>query len=429
MKKIIIIFLVAVSFTATAQKKTPKTAITPVPRNLTVGDKVPDIFIPKMYNYKTRTANLRDFKGQLVVLDFWSINCHGCVDGLPRMQALQQKFGDRIVILPVDNNDKEKEMVDFWKRNEHTKNLTIPTVAADNILSKWFRYNRLSHEIWIYKGVVIGITESEYVTAANIQQVLDGKRVEWPIKNDFITRVNPKKPLLKPDPLQFPDSTGAVKYAAVLGYREEVEGFMPGITRDNIRHTVRSYAINLSVLGVYYYFWHQMRDPDYKKKLPFYPDPTREILEVKDLRRFQTSEETGEYTNVWHKKHEICFESVNPDTGQNNETICRAAITDLDYLLGMHGRFETRKVKCLVLMNNGAKDSILNVNSLIYRLNQKRQNPPIVDSTGFTGTKEPDLGNASLTDIPAIRKALQPYGLDLKEDERELEMFVLTETR
>jgi hypothetical protein len=56
---------------------------------------------------------------------------------------------------------------------------------------------------------------------------------------------------------------------------------------------------------------------------------------------------------------------------------------------------------------------------------------PSLDETGYTGKIDVTLGVnvQSKADLPAFRKALQRYDLDLKEEMRELEMFVITEIK
>lgn len=42
---------------------------------LTVGDVMPDITFNNLVNYKSSSAKLSDFKGKLVILDFWATTC------------------------------------------------------------------------------------------------------------------------------------------------------------------------------------------------------------------------------------------------------------------------------------------------------------------------------------------------------------------
>jgi len=449
MKKLIIVLLLSLGITAAAQqKKVLKKAARPAVKNLTVGDQVPDILIPRLINYKSKSAKLSDFKCDLMIIDFWSINCSGCVAGLPKMKALQDKFGDSIKILPV-TFDPEKTTVDFWKTNRYTKGLDLLSVVGDKTFEAYFKHLGIPHEIWIYKDTVVAITFADYVTEDNIRAILQGKRVNWPIKNDFITPIDYNKPFLHIDNRQYTDTVGPVKYAAVFGYREQDIAGKNGVHKDTVRHTIRSYFVNDLVLSAYERCWQELRDPEMENFEADHPLITRCILEVKNPMDYAEIEQSGEYLNVWHRKHLFCYEAVSPDTGQTREQLARADLANLDYLLGLHGRFETRKVKCLVLVKTGGDAKLTTsggygktayengkvvlknaeLASLLYQMNKYVGNPPVFDETKFKGHVDMDLDATSWTDIAGIRASLQNYGLDLKEEERELEMFVLTATR
>src|ERR1700733_364619 len=81
---------------------------------LTVGDKCPDVALA-LVNYSNPKVNLSDFKGKYIILDFWATWCAPCVSSFPKMDSLQKKFNDKLVILPV--TDEKKEVVEgFMKK-------------------------------------------------------------------------------------------------------------------------------------------------------------------------------------------------------------------------------------------------------------------------------------------------------------------------
>lgn len=441
----IAIFMLFFSMVSVAQQKI---SVTKPARNLTVGDHVPDIVIPKIINDDRRSARISDFSNQLLILDFWATTCKGCVAALPRMDDLQKKFGSKVKILPV-TYEKELPVRAFLKKNKLTKDLVVPTVVEDKILSKWFKHQFISHEVWIYKKKIIAITSSDYVTAANIQMVLDGRKNNWLVKNDFAPPLDFKKPLLKVDTNQYFDRNSSIRYAAILGYRDNpgFGGNSQGTTFDSLRNTRRDYFINYTIPLAYFIYWNKLRNPSGKSGVPLMPDRNRLLLEVKDPSRYLSFEETGGYLDVWQQEHLICYESVSPDTGQTEQEQAKAIIADLDHLLGLQGRYEKRKMKSLVLVRTTDEDKIKSagakqeidfegpvkkfrnvlLNEIIWNLNKQSANPPSLDETYYTGKVDLDLKINSWTDIPALRKALQLYDLDLKEEEREVEMFVLTE--
>ncbi|MBE9603202.1 TlpA disulfide reductase family protein, partial [Pedobacter sp. MC2016-24] len=64
-----------------------------------------EMSIGKLMNYKSKTAKFSDFRGKLVILDFWNTHCSPCVKELPGMDSLQKEFGRKIAIIPVTRNE------------------------------------------------------------------------------------------------------------------------------------------------------------------------------------------------------------------------------------------------------------------------------------------------------------------------------------
>jgi peroxiredoxin len=42
-----------------------------------------------------KQANLRDYRGKVVVVDFWATWCHGCLQEMPWFAEFQRKYGDK----------------------------------------------------------------------------------------------------------------------------------------------------------------------------------------------------------------------------------------------------------------------------------------------------------------------------------------------
>ncbi|AOM75950.1 TlpA family protein disulfide reductase [Pedobacter steynii] len=445
----ILLLLIVLSLSVTAQKNRPVGFHKSLPSkrekidHLKIGDKVPNVLISKILNDKSASARMFDFADQLLILDFWATTCSSCVEALPHIMELQQEFGNRIKMLPVTHETMDI-ISKFLVKNRYLRNTKVITVIEDKILSALFKHNAQPHEVWIYKGKVIAITEKDYVTRKNIQLILDGKKNDWPLKDDFLPWVDVKKPLMRPNAKQFLGNPDLKRYAAIFGYRVGPPFSTNGSSYDSVNRLLRTYVVNLPIYNIYLVNWNKIRAATGKS--PLFPVPTNIVFEVKDLSRFIKTD--GNATNFdIARKTWICYESVTADTGRTVEQRSRDIINDLDYLLGLYGRFEHRKIKCLALIRSDSTEKFRSIaeerdnhldgsvktfrkdtfDNLVWEINQHYGNPPFFNETGYTGEVDLDLKFDSWKNIPALRASLQAYGLDLREEERELEVFVLTE--
>ena len=78
----------------TAQRKV---SFNPTPSPLSAGksakgSQAPDFDIPALRGGRLR---LRDFRGKVVMLDFWSVACAPCIYATAHLQKLYKKYGDK----------------------------------------------------------------------------------------------------------------------------------------------------------------------------------------------------------------------------------------------------------------------------------------------------------------------------------------------
>ena len=448
----LLFFLVVFNANAQQTSVVPDQKLANLP-NLSIGDSLPDFAISKIINTNKKIIRTRDYKNQLLIIDFWATSCAGCVLALPKMDSLQKQFGQKIKILPV-TYEKEADVLTFWKNNRNTKKLSLSSVVEDKIFAAYFRHRTIPHEIWVYNGKVVGITSSDYVDAGNIQMLLNGKQITWAIKNDFYVFDGTKHPLFIPDPNQMDTGATFLKYAAISDFKEGAnsEGFGgSGIIRDSRKKTVRTFFLNHPIYNAYLINWSQIINFGDLVRPSFLIQPNQIIWEVGDKSKYIFTEGSGAL-QAWLKINGICFESLNPDSGQTDVDVHKTVIADLDRLLGLHARWEKRKEKILVLVRTDksiqlkskhaltdeyderliSKASIHQLRdsplgTIIKKLNQEPENPYVFDETAYAKNLDMDLNFSSWTDISGIKKALRAYGLDLKEEERLVDKFVFTE--
>src|SRR3982750_1930189 len=77
-------------------------------QNLPIGDRMPALKVKNVFNYDRDWINFDDFKGKLVIVDFWSFGSTACFTSFPKMEELQNRFGDRIRVILVNRETKSQ---------------------------------------------------------------------------------------------------------------------------------------------------------------------------------------------------------------------------------------------------------------------------------------------------------------------------------
>ncbi|MBB6501660.1 hypothetical protein [Pedobacter cryoconitis] len=252
------------------------------------------------------------------------------------------------------------------------------------------------------------------------------------------TAVSYRRPLFDFDPLkssfkldqeQKINKHYFLRMSILTGYREGVEP-IKGLgnfrtNEDKENGTKRFYMYNLSIQDMLTHGFYTSN---------------RIILEVKDPSRYRYDPSQGsEYE--WMRKNAHCFEFILPSGVING---VKPLEKELCRIFGVESGLKKRMVNALVLVRTSKIDKIRSSqigergydnngqfrNVPIDRLSSLLYNaglPPMVDETGYKDPVDLELKITSWKDLPAIRKELQRYDLDLKEEKREVEMFVITE--
>jgi len=115
-----------------------------------VGERIPDLPLKGLFNYKDTTAKLTDFGEKLIIMDFWSIHCSMCVELWPKIDSIQRALNDRVqfILVTYDSKDKVQTFLKKWNA-KHEQPLSIPIVYENNKLSKLFLHNGIPHTAWI----------------------------------------------------------------------------------------------------------------------------------------------------------------------------------------------------------------------------------------------------------------------------------------
>lgn len=126
-------------------------------------------------------VDLAAMKGKVIVLDFWATWCGPCVQGLPSMQAIEQKYKDRgLVMLGVnrDASGKTGKVKEFLKR----KGITIPQIDdAKASIADTFFVKSIPCVVFVDRSGIVQEIDVGYLpgketqTAEIIEKLLEGK--------------------------------------------------------------------------------------------------------------------------------------------------------------------------------------------------------------------------------------------------------------
>ena len=90
------------------------------------------------FNAKNEQLNLKEFKGNLIILNFWATWCAPCKEEMPSLDSLQKNENlDNLRIFPINvgNDDVEKSVIFFEDLN--IKNLEVYFDRSINLVKKF----------------------------------------------------------------------------------------------------------------------------------------------------------------------------------------------------------------------------------------------------------------------------------------------------
>ena len=79
------------------------------------------------------TLKLSDFRGKVVIIDFWATWCPPCRKGIPDLIQLKKDFGNKLVVIGVSvDTDTQKDVVPFIKKY----GINYHVAYADNYITQ-----------------------------------------------------------------------------------------------------------------------------------------------------------------------------------------------------------------------------------------------------------------------------------------------------
>ncbi|AIM37242.1 hypothetical protein KO02_11485 [Sphingobacterium sp. ML3W] len=153
------------------------------------GDRMPETFwdMPmELDNFRGEKLQYTyaDMKGRLIIFDFWATTCKSCIENIPHMEQIQEKYPDELAIILVNskrNRDTPRRISATMKRYKETYKYDIAlfTLLDDTLLTTLFPHNTIPSTAWISPdGIYMGNTLPNEVNTKNIDLVIKEGKVD-----------------------------------------------------------------------------------------------------------------------------------------------------------------------------------------------------------------------------------------------------------
>ncbi len=143
-----------------------------------VGQAAPELAFRKVLQApEGADARLAALRGNVVVLEFWATWCGGCVEAIPHMNELAEKFADKPVRFIAITDEEEPVVRKFLKKRPIRGWIGL---QADRSMSRAYGVRMIPRTIVIDReGRLAGMTSPEQLTEQHLSDLLAGKPVEF----------------------------------------------------------------------------------------------------------------------------------------------------------------------------------------------------------------------------------------------------------
>jgi hypothetical protein len=419
MKKYLAALLLVCAFSANAQKP------------LTVGDQLPDYTFQTLFNWKSQTFNLNNFKGKTVLINFIKWGCSHNYDILPFLTHYQNNYKKNLSVITV-SDEPDSIINSMFAARPALKKLGIPLARKDSCFQNLFPHPSTPHIVLIGSDrQVKAIIQDKDLNDSLLRLVISGKTIsrEPPII---------EKPLDKNKPFACAGIFDNVLYNSVL------TGYAPGVSAQLAvnswpGHRLRLAMTNLNVKELYLTAWQPLVKIN---------DLEQDLLMKWEVRH------PSRFMGIRGRKEDedklFCYELIIPDSPRSNNNKALAYVrADLDKFFNLQGSVQKRKITCYVIthvnsamganIKVSAKDSYvqqwvneIELRNLTFNIAAMALKPfffmdkPLLvegESTGLFSFKL----KRNYKDFETLQRALYANGLKLSVEQRELDCLVIKE--
>jgi thiol-disulfide isomerase/thioredoxin len=420
--------------------------LAPVPRS----GQVPNLAFQYHLGDSVHSSNLEAYRGQLIILDFWTVTCPSCIFAMGELEQLQQRFGDKLRIILV-TSDSQTRVQRFIKRIYRTAEATarlgalqrLPVIYGDSQLCRLFPHRVFPTHAWIdSQGRLFSQCYGNSTTPENVSRYLAGQPVNLNEQKIIDFRMR--------DPLSWPRLLDAApSYSLFFKGFEVGEGYKRNLsyTYDSVSGAETGIAcFNFSIIELY-----KLAYADFRPTVLYEIPANRIHVETRDSSKyFPPTDVDDDQAYQWFLDHCYCFALQLP--AERRAEFLPAIRRALDDYLSIKSQVNRVRTLCYVLQckpganlrSNGGTSENRNRQTGLLRLKNakpdqlrsylnvkirtKLDNLPLIDETGLNYpidleiSWQEDLQEARYS---SLVEALAKKGLILKKDYRSIPMLVL----
>lgn len=139
-----------------------------------IGDKAPKYYFNKIVNSPNTELDISKLKAKPTILAFWGTWCSPCIPEMIELGKLQKKFGDKVQVVGISNDNEQKLKAFILKRPSKIWFASDPSNNLWNI----FGIQTAGHTVLIDKNNnVVGITETEKIDSALINDLITSNKL------------------------------------------------------------------------------------------------------------------------------------------------------------------------------------------------------------------------------------------------------------
>ncbi len=404
---------------------------------LEIGDQLPELILKEVLNHTSSSLDLSQYKGKLIILDFWASWCAPCLQMMPKSNDLQEKYKDQLQIIPVTYESKEKALQSI-QRIEKAKSvdLDLPFVVNEKVLHALFPHQALPHYVWISpEGKFLGYTALDGMTEENILEAFE---------TNSSSLISTTKPVLAPFEVSEPFSLSDApelkgRLISQFSMYSHIPGLPSTINFQYLKSEGRIVAYNSALVNMYLFaYGRKIKDPIGHNRM---------IIESKD-KVLLVNEGEAEPWDDWRADNTYNYERVIPldKVDQANDIF----IQDLDEIFDQYEVFvEPREIdvyalriidqtKAERLSDTLSSKSSAEVGVYGFRVSDKAMgyltyylgrffgsaHPPVIDQTNYKENISLQL-DADMNKLESVNSALANYGLSLVKDKATLTVLVI----